>query len=174
MLARLSRRRRRSPLVWCVICVVLTVSIGACQRGKSPSEPQSLKSERLTGATGLAKSFDSCSGSDGSFAFEASGTADGPYPGTFTEEGSISLKGGAVQVLDVSFSLSSGSARWDGKLSVNKAVSDSGLCLPDLGEIAVEAVFAITSSSDSNSRTGTATFSVAAGHDDIGVVTLFD
>jgi hypothetical protein len=71
-------------------------------------------------------------GSDGTFTFAVSGKTEGPYAGTFTAHGEVTLSKGTVAGMNEEFKIISGSATVNGHLiSVHGATT--GICLPDYG-----------------------------------------
>lgn len=107
--------------------------------------PASLAGETLSGAPTLTNVTCNFVGnsSQGTFDFSVSGTATGPYPGTFTETGSgtVSAVGGQL-AFSASFTITSPA----GNVTGTKSLASSGLfaagCDPGLGNIVANGISA--------------------------------
>jgi hypothetical protein len=113
---------------------VLLVSVGFFA-GATPllpalADPPSLSGEVLLGNNGTGTSCEIQSSGGGSFTYSVSGTASGPYPGTFTESGSGSWDDTGA-TFSANFSIDSSA----GQVSGTKSSSDIAIgCRPPNGE----------------------------------------
>ena len=96
-------RRARRLLVLGVFLTLAVLGLGAIQARAAPS---SLMNETFNGTSGSI-SGTCMTGANGSFTFSARGTADGPYPGSFTESGSFTMTDGNLTAFSASFTISS-------------------------------------------------------------------
>lgn len=59
--------------------------------------------------------------------YDSSGTATGPYPGTYTEQGSVTVKNGRVRAFSASFTIVSGTTTVTGTKSLHGGMG-TGVC----------------------------------------------
>lgn len=59
--------------------------------------------------------------------YDSSGTATGPYPGTYTEQGSVTVKNGRVRAFSASFTIVSGTTTITGTKSLHGG-NGTGVC----------------------------------------------
>jgi hypothetical protein len=115
-----------------VFVAVLTIGLVAC--GHTAGSPHgSLKGETARSIRSTDGTTSNCNtGSDGTFTFAVSGKTAGPYAGTFTAHGEVTLSKGAITSMNEEFKIISGTATVNGHL-VSVTGTTTGICVPDYG-----------------------------------------
>jgi hypothetical protein len=111
---------RRLGLLLTIVCLTLGV-LGLGSVGADAAAPLQLFREAFQSA-GVAGSTLSgnCVNGGGNFTFSVSGTAYGPYPGTFTESGSFSITNNVISAFSASFTITSSAGRVTGTKSLSE------------------------------------------------------
>ena len=132
------RRARRLLLTGCLILGVLGVGTVEAHA----ATPSSLAGETFTSRDVRGSTLTgACTGdNEGSFNFSVSGTAAGPFPGTFTESGSFTagVSGGFLTAFSSTFTITSTA----GTVTGSKSLGENGiaLCTPGSGPVLVSTV----------------------------------
>ena len=123
-LARAARGSTRITFRTFIRTLTLVGVVGAvfAPSALAQTTPSTLTGETLTGTVNEA----SDRGCGGSGAFSASGAAAGPYPGTFTETGSVTF--GEDSQLTANFTVTSGSTTVTGTKTVTSSGDSRGFC----------------------------------------------
>jgi hypothetical protein len=180
----MSYRRRGAVLAVLVFTLVSALAAGAAQ---ADTLPPSLAGEALvagpnsTVGDGVFGVSVQCNpDQSGSFTFSASGTATGPYPGTFVESGSVTVNTlGAVAAFHADFQIvdSLGVLTVHGSKDLVADASDLGACFSDAysydAEFATRASYSATidTASGSYRDTGSST-TTGEGADVLGFFSL--
>jgi hypothetical protein len=115
-----------------IFVAVLTISLAACSQ-TAGSPHGSLKGETARSIRSMAGTTSSCNtGSDGTFTFAVSGKTAGPYAGTFTAHGEVTLSEGTIASMKEEFKIISGSATVNGHL-ISVTGTTTGICVPGYG-----------------------------------------
>ena len=112
-----------------VVCLTLGVlglkSVGARAATPLQLNREVFESSEVAGSTVTGN----CTNSGGNFTFSVSGTAFGPYPGTFTESGSFTITDEVISAFSARFTITSSAGRVTGTKSLQEGAS--ALCYQD-------------------------------------------
>lgn len=157
----------RSAIVIAASALVVlgSVAAGGLVTLAAASAPNGLKGEQLAWTVTRPGTTKHCRGASGSFSFEASGRAAGPYPGTFTASGAATVTKNAPSSFSAVVKISSGKDRIRMTESLTKSGQGYGLCYPGFGEASLTAHFraAITVTGHTWRDTGTAAVVATGG-----------
>jgi hypothetical protein len=153
----------RSGLAVLVVSVALVVAQVAAL-GAQNAAPK-LSDERLVSAKGMAGTSSKCKAASGSFTFTTSGHAAGPYAGTFTATGTVSVSKYAVTRYSATIKIASKSGMVTISESLAKSASDKGFCLPGRGLVGFSASYsaAVVSGGHTTKQKGTSAGAVTGG-----------
>jgi hypothetical protein len=141
--------------------MVAVAALFACLAAPAAAQTgiQSLDGEQLTlpvvlgDPNGLpSPGFDCNPTGDSTFTFEVSGVATGPYPGTFTETGTVTVGPqtnangtGTVTAFEAQFTINSAAGTVNGRKTLPANPSSAvGICGPDAGSIFVDLAYRAT------------------------------
>jgi hypothetical protein len=127
--------------------------------------PVGLHGERLISTKGTGGATTGCKGASGSFSFRVSGTATGPYPGSFTASGTVTLAKYAPVKYAGTIKLTSRRASITINESLVKYKGNDGLCLPGYGYAGLKATYRASVRIDGHLHdySGTALMAVTGG-----------
>jgi hypothetical protein len=115
-----------------IVVLIAGAALVATQVAASgaPGGVPKLSGEILTSAEGTAGTSAKCDAASGSFTFTASGSAAGPYAGTFTASGKVTVSDYAPTVFSATIRIASASGTVTITESLAKSPSNNGFCLP--------------------------------------------
>jgi hypothetical protein len=119
--------------------LALLVSSMCIACSSDPSIPL-LDGEQLLGTSGAADTS-SCANGSGNLIFTIAGNASGPYPGTFTGNGTVTIVNYVVVAFNISFRVDSKSARISGTETLAPSAPNTGLCLSTYGSFSLDASY---------------------------------
>jgi hypothetical protein len=130
-----------------LVVLVLCAAALPPPAGAAPIPPPSLAGEQLLagpqspGGSGLFMANFACSvDQSGQISFSAAGVAVGPYPGAFTEKGTVQVGAGALTALTTDFQIASGTTLVVGTKTVLVAPANAGACA-DFGGLGSDVFF---------------------------------
>ncbi len=161
-----STRYLISGLAVVIAALALTGSQVASFGADKP--PPKLSGEQLVSTKGLAGTASKCTpakASSGSFTFSTSGKALGPYRGTFTAAGAVTVSHYAPTRYTVTIHVVSSQGKVTITESLNKSAVSKAFCLPGWGLAAVSARFSasVVVAGHTSKQSGTSAGSVAGG-----------
>jgi hypothetical protein len=124
-----------------------------------------LSGERLTSAKGTGGASSKCDAASGSFTIATSGKAAGPYAGTFTASGKVTVSDYVPTGLSATIHIVSASGRATISVSLARSASNTGFCLPGYGLAAFSAKYSASVMADGHTarQTGTSAGAVTGG-----------
>jgi hypothetical protein len=155
------------PKVLLLLVPLIASAMVACNDDDETSgPPASLRGETVRSRLSTDGTTTGCStGSDGTFTFDLSGDAEGPYAGTFTAHGEVTLTNGAITTLNGNFEIISGPVTVSGRL-ISVTGTSTGFCVPDYGLASAEYRYRAVASSggrSSDSLDGSGFLTVSGG-----------
>jgi hypothetical protein len=120
------------------------VLLAACAAGVAalaaplPAGAQTLNMETLTAEQTTMLVVDCQPAGTSTVTYTVTGTAGGPYPGTFEETGTYTVAGGQLQSFEAEFTIASGTTTVEGTKTLRTAVT--GTCAPATGLLALSDV----------------------------------
>lgn len=121
--------------------VVLFVALIAPAHAGAQTEP-TLDGEMLSSTAAQVVEIDCDAAGTSTAGYTMTGTAIGPFPGTFTETGTYSVEGGQVTSFEAAFTIESGLVEIHGTKTLSESIS--GVCdeAPEAGVVAASSMTA--------------------------------
>jgi hypothetical protein len=144
------------------MCLTIgVVGLGAVG-GARAATPSSLAGETFSSSVFSGTSISGfCNGGNGSLTFSFSGTATGPYPGTYTESGSLTITGGTVTAFSATFTITSSAGSVTGSKILD--VGNRATCIVGDVELDSTRVSYTATIKGAYRDTGTGSVSMSAG-----------
>jgi hypothetical protein len=154
----------RGRVVVFIACAAALVATQIAAFGAQSSVPK-LSGEHLTSAKGTGGASSKCDAASGSFTFTTSGSAAGPYAGTFTATGKVTVSDYAPTIFSATIHVASTSGRVTINESLVKSASNKGFCLPGYGLAGLSANFSasVVANGHTTRQTGTSTVAASGG-----------
>jgi hypothetical protein len=115
--------------------------------GTNPSPAsETLNGDSTTTGAPFSSTISCQSPTSGTLEYTISGLALGPYPGTFTETGTVTINEGAVSAFSASFTVSSGATTLTGTKSGPGALAGAGQCVENSSDFPAGTNFFVATS----------------------------